>query len=261
MIYSVSENSRKLFGKIAFYGITLGNIDRLFTSHGFELPEGVEPALRRELRVEQYHAVVNWENPEEVRRVLQVYQAALDEFGEPLGRFRTPQATALLKSLERDGNIVVDDEILILPPEVDIEGPLAGLTGWSAIDQELMRIKRDLAAATEANDYQAVALRSLSVLRLLSDELYDESKHMQGDEVPGPADVKGRIDHYIKSVAGGVRFEHVRKLVRDSYAQANAVKHRQCPDRIDAGVIVAATILLVEMLRMISDLDIKGSDK
>jgi hypothetical protein len=256
VIYSVSENSRKLFGKVAFYGITLANIDRLFTSQGFELPPDSKSVERREARVQQFHDTVHWDDPDHVRRVLLVYRAALDEYAEPLGSYQTPQARNLLKSLDRDGNVIVDGEILILPPELELEGPLDGLTGWDEVDRELAGLKRDFEGATEPNDYQAIALRCLSVLRLLSKLLFDETNHSSGDgPVPGPADVKARLDAFVQSVAGGSRFEHVRKLVRDAYAQANAVKHRQSPDRVDAGVVVAATVLLAEMLRLISELD------
>jgi hypothetical protein len=254
VIYTVSENSRKLFGKVAFYGITLANIERLFVSQGFELQSDGEAADRREARVQQYHDAIDWEDPDQVRRVLQVYRAALDEYAEPFGNYRTPQAKNLLKSLDRDGNVILDGEILIFPPELELEGPLDGLTGWEEVDRELARLKRDFAAASEPNDYQSLALRCLSILRLLSNLLYDESEHSAG-EIPGPADVKARLDAFVQSIAGGSRFEHVRKLVRDAYGQANAVKHRQTPDRVDAGVVVAATVLLAEMLRLISDLD------
>lgn len=240
---------------MAFYGITLANVDRLFASQGFQLPSGTEPADRREARVQQYHDMVDWEDPDQVRRVLQAYRSALDEYGQPFGSYTTPQAKNLLKSLERDGNIIVDGEILILPSELELEGPLGGLTGWPEIDRELSRLKRDFATALEPNDYQAVALRCLSILRLLADQLYDQSRHLPGAVAPSPADVKARLDAFVQSVASGSRFEHVRKLTRDAYAQANAVKHRQNPGEVDAGVVVAATVLLAEMLRLISSLD------
>lgn len=95
----------------------------------------------------------------------------------------------------------------------------------------------------------------MSILQLVVDQVYDESKHSGEEPVPGAADVKARLDQYVRSVAGGHRFEQVRKLVRDSYAQANTVKHRQTADRIDAGIVSAAVILLVEMLRLIGDLE------
>jgi hypothetical protein len=252
LIYAVSENSRALFGKLAFYGITLANITRLFESQGFELPTDLEPADSRESRVRQYQEQVDWSDLGQVRRVLQVYRAAIDEYGRPFAGRLTPQAKNLLKSLERDGNLVSEGEILIFEPEFDLEGPLGGLIGWDQIDHELTGLRRDFARAAEPHDHQALALRCLSILRLLSDQLYDPSCPPVGEDVPGPADVKARIDQFVRNIAAGDRFEHVRKLVRDAYAQANAVKHRRVPDRVDSGVAVAATILLAEMLRLIS---------
>jgi hypothetical protein len=255
MIYAVSENSRALFGNFAFYGLTVADITRLFESHGFELPGDLEPAERRQPRVRQYHDQVDWEDQGQVRRVLRAYRAAIDEHGRPLAGRLTPQAKNLLKSLERDGNLVYEGEILIFEPESELEGPLGALTGWERIDHELTGLRRDFAVAVEPHDHQALALRCLAILRLLSDQLYEESMCPEGSDVPGVADVKARIGQFVSAMAPGERFEHVRKLVRDAYAQANAVKHRQSPDRVDSGVAVTATILLAEMLRLISDLE------
>ena len=254
----VSPNSRRLFSKLAFWVITIANIDGLFESQGFQRSDRDDPesSRRREGRVAQYHAAVDWDDDDQVRRVLAVYQAAIDEYGHLPGGALSPQARNLLRSLERDGNLVLDDEIYIPEPEIELEGPLEGITGWDDVDSETTKLRRQYAAAVEAHDFNAVGLRCLRVLGAVAEVVFDERSHVpSGVKTPGPADVKARIEYFLSAAARGDRFENLRKLVRAAYAQANTAKHRETADRIDAGVAVAATLMLVESLRLVADLD------
>jgi hypothetical protein len=101
----------------------------------------------------------------------------------------------------------------------------------------------------------------VSVLEALGRAAFDVDRHLpDGEDVPHPNDAKARLGYFLTAVAGeqvgkGERFEHVRTLIRAAWRQAQAVKHRDDPNRTDAGIAADATALLVAIIRRLADED------
>jgi hypothetical protein len=123
-------------------------------------------------------------------------------------------------------------------------------TGWPAVDDAVKTLRKRLATATSANDYKAVGHECVTVLEALGRAAFDPERHLpDGAEVPAPNDHIRRLDMFTKSVASGERFEHVRRLIVTARKQAESVKHRTSPDRLDAEVSADAVVMLVSMIR------------
>jgi transposase len=84
---------------------------------------------------------------------------------------------------------------------------------------------------------------------------YLERHLPSGEDEPHADDPKGRLDFFITAVALGERFEHVRRLVRAAWDQAQAVKHRREPNRTDAGIAVDAVVLLASIVHRLAEED------
>ena len=68
------------------------------------------------------------------------------------------------------------------------------------------------------------------------------------------------MGHFLTAVAGeavrkGERFEHVRTLIRATWRQSQSVKHRDDPNRTDAGIAADSVALLVSIVRRLADED------
>lgn len=142
------------------------------------------------------------------------------------------------------------------------EGMLDGPTGWADVDAKLGTLRRRLREADDsADDARAIGLQCVSVLEALGRAAFDSERHLsEAEDVPHANDAKTRLGHFLTSVAGeqvkkGERFEHVRTLVRATWRQAQAVKHRDDPNLTDAGVAADATALLVAIVRRLADED------
>ena len=147
----VSRSSQRLFGELCSAGGTLGAIDRLFASEGFELPgdwEYPETSQRRSL-VAAYHSQIDFADPDQVRRLLRVYDTGIEEFGQSFPDLDR-NAKALLRSLEREGFTVENDRIVI--PDVELgtiafalnDYPLLTEPDIEAIREHLRRIERGI---------------------------------------------------------------------------------------------------------------------
>jgi hypothetical protein len=137
-----------------------------------------------------------------------------------------------------------------------------GPTGWADVDAKLGTLRRRVRDVDDtADDARAVGLQCVSVLEALGRAAFDAERHLpEGEEVPHPNDAKTRLGHFLTAVAGdqvkkGERFEHVRTLVRASWRQAQAVKHRDDPNRTDAGIAADSVALLVAIVRRLADED------
>jgi hypothetical protein len=136
-----------------------------------------------------------------------------------------------------------------------------GPTGWPDVDARMGALRRRLRDAEETDDFKPVGLQAVSVLEALGRAAFDESRHLPaGKDVPHANDAKTRLGHFLTAVAGegvkkGERFEHVRTLVRATWRQAQAVKHRDDPNRTDAGIAADSVALLVAIVRRLADQD------
>ena len=87
--------------------------------------------------------------------------------------------------------------------------------------------------------------------------VFDPERHLPPHaQSPARDDAKKRIGYFLDMVASGERFYHVRRLVRATWDQAQAVKHRAEPNRTDAGVATDAAVLLASILRrLVTEVD------
>jgi len=136
------------------------------------------------------------------------------------------------------------------------DAPTIEPTGWAAVDEAIERLRQELRAAQDEEDFKAVGLSCLSALSALGLVALDSERHLPaGEAVPRRDDAKRRLGFFIDAVAPADRFEHVRRLVRAAWDQAQSVKHRDAPNRTDAGVAIDAVVLLASMIRRLSDED------
>jgi hypothetical protein len=99
----ISRRTRREFQKW-LVGWTLRTISDLFDNHEVKfisLPEDQLPGGQRRSLVECYYASIDWSNPQDVRRILNVYEDILIEIPatEEEGRQK------LTRYLEKDGYI------------------------------------------------------------------------------------------------------------------------------------------------------------
>jgi hypothetical protein len=100
-------------------GIFLGAIRDYFEMGGFAPDLSHEPDESGERRtlVEQYHFAIDWRDPWQCRKVLQVYGRALAEHGRnPEGQW-WPQAQRLIRELGLHGFQVTEDGTIAAPPD------------------------------------------------------------------------------------------------------------------------------------------------
>lgn len=136
--------------------------------------------------------------------------------------------------------------------EASAEGP----TGWAEVDAKMATLRRRLREAEEADDFKAVGLQCAEVLQAVGRAAFDAPRHLpEGEEEPHANAVNARIGYFMSAVASGERFEHVRRLGRSAWAQAQAVKHRDSPNRTDAGIAADAAALFVAIIRRLADED------
>jgi hypothetical protein len=134
-------------------------------------------------------------------------------------------------------------------------------TGWTEVDARMGNLRRRVREAENTDDCKAVGLQCVSVLESLGRAAFDAERHLpEGEEMPHANDAKTRLGHFLTAVAGnqakkGERFEHVRTLIRATWRQAQAVKHRNEPNRTDAGIAADSVALLVAIIRRLADED------
>jgi hypothetical protein len=118
--------------------------------------------------------------------------------------------------------------------------------------------------AEDSDDFKAVGLQCVEVLQALGQACFDPKRHLpEGEDEPHPNDAKSRIGYFVNAVASDDRFEHVKTLGRAAWRQAQAVKHREDPNRTDAGVAADACALFVAIIRRLADEDeqaVRGDD-
>lgn len=136
-----------------------------------------------------------------------------------------------------------------------------GPTGWPDVDARMGNLRRRVREAENTDDCKAVGLQCVSVLESLGLAAFDAARHLpEGEDMPHANDAKTRLGLFLTAAAGnqvkkGKRFEHVRTLIRATWRQAQAVKHRNDPNRTDAGIAADSVALLVAIVRRLADDD------
>jgi hypothetical protein len=137
--------------------------------------------------------------------------------------------------------------------------PAVEPTGWAAVDSAVATLRTRLGSAATPNDYKAVGHECVTVLEALGRAVFDPARHLpSGEPVPATNDAKRRLDLFVRIVARGERFAHVRKIITEAYAQGHEIKHRTQPDRLDATVSADAVLLIVTIVRHLADWEPRG---
>jgi hypothetical protein len=131
-----------------------------------------------------------------------------------------------------------------------------GPTGWADVDAKMGKLRRRMREADDVDDFKALGLLCVSVIEALGRAAFDPGRHLPAaHDDPHPNAARERLGLFLTAVTPGKRFEEVRTLIRASWRQAEAVKHRNEPNRTDAGIAADATALLVAMVRRLADED------
>lgn len=123
-------------------------------------------------------------------------------------------------------------------------------TGWVKVDAEIDQLKRRFRQAGTPQDYRAIGTHCVGVLEALSRTVYDPALHLRPGEKEPPVDrTKQRLERYVEVQLAGAQHETLRALVRKSIELAHEVKHREAPNRRDAGIAADTVILVANLLR------------
>lgn len=151
----ISGSTQRLFGELCSSGGTFNAIRAMFRSEGFETPadwDFAETGVRRDL-VDAFHHTIDFNDADQVRRVLRVYDTGIEEFGRSYQEGEMVldlNAKAMLRGLDRDGVEIEDEHIVFPDPELStVAFPLSSYprldeAGKDAVREHLRRIQRGL---------------------------------------------------------------------------------------------------------------------
>lgn len=128
-----SKVSRQRFGELCVSYEVLRTIHQLFNAHDFDHDEnyvGRESGERRTL-VASYHASIDFSDPAQTARLVNVYADALDRWTLVLGPELPPDVRAFIRGLQRDG-VPLDDRgqlttsgtvVMLAAERIDLDDP------------------------------------------------------------------------------------------------------------------------------------------
>jgi hypothetical protein len=122
----------------------------------------------------------------------------------------------------------------------------------------VVRLRERYAIARDVDNCKAVGLQVLSLLQSLDRLVFVAERHLpEGESEPSKDDAKRRIGFWVSAVTRGRGdlYAEARKLASAAVRRAGAVKHSPAPTRIEAGIAADAGILVVNLLRRLSELD------
>lgn len=128
-------------------------------------------------------------------------------------------------------------------------------TGWQRVDRAVGEVRDRLAAAKNAEQFQAVGLLCRETVISLAQAVYARERHPPLDGVePSPTDAKRMLEAYISvELAGGVNDE-TRKHARSALDLANALQHRRTATFRDAAMCVEATTTVINVIAIVAGL-------
>lgn len=128
------------------------------------------------------------------------------------------------------------------------------VTGWSKVDAEVRELRRRFRQAQTPQDYRAIGSHCVGVLEALSRTVYDPRVHLKAGEEEPPVDkTKQRLGRYVETELAGKPHESLRGVVTKTVVLAHEVKHRESPNRREAGIAADSVILLANMLRRLAE--------
>lgn len=132
---------------------------------------------------------------------------------------------------------------------------------WGDLEARVAGMNGRIEAAASLDDFQDVGRRCREILRDAANLSYDPSMVPEGQEPPGDADVKGKVDVVLASRLPGSGHADLRKLARHAYAFANSATHSMSTGRIEAMASAQATVLIVRVLGEIWSADTDRDDQ
>jgi len=127
-------------------------------------------------------------------------------------------------------------------------------TGWRSVDQEIIELRRHFQGARTPQDYRNVGNDCTNVLEAVSREAYSADRHLRdGEEEPPAAKTKQRLTRVLEDALPGADAAPMRRLVTGAIETAQAIKHRQTPDRRTAGLAADSAILAANLIRRLVD--------
>ena len=143
---------------------------------------------------------------------------------------------------------VIWDTELILPVSP------RGATGWSKVDSEIDEMRQQFRSARTEQAHSSIGNSCNRILLFLSEAAFIPARHLPaGEDLPPAAKTKNRFGMIIDRELAGPDQASLRKVAHATVELAEAVKHRKNPSRTDAGIAADSVIMLVNLMRRISD--------
>ena len=126
-------------------------------------------------------------------------------------------------------------------------------TGWERVDRGLDKMRSQLSAAREEEDFQAVGLLGREVLISLAQAVYDEDRMESLDGVvPSDTDANRMLSTFIESELAGGDNEALRRHAKASLSLAVALQHRRSADFRMAALCSEATASVTNIVAIVS---------
>ncbi len=126
-------------------------------------------------------------------------------------------------------------------------------TGWERVDRGLEKIKRELAVASNEEEFQSIGLLCREALISVAQATYNPQIHTSTDGTkPSETDAKRMLDAYFaKELVGGSN-EAARRHAKAALDLANDLQHRRTATFRDAALCSQATSTIVNLVAIIS---------
>jgi hypothetical protein len=148
------------------------------------------------------------------------------------------------------------------PAREAIEAAMAGvqiadpgsslLPTWSALDQRVEGVVRELTHAESRDDLQDVGRRCREILIDAARILADPHLVPEGQETPQAGNAKAWLDLFLLAKAKGSSHRELRAFVPVAWDLAQKVTHGGI-DRVDAYAAAQSTVLIVRTLQQLAD--------
>lgn len=126
-------------------------------------------------------------------------------------------------------------------------------TGWARVDRVVGKLREQLAAATDEEDYQSVGLLCREAMISAAQVVFDRDEHPSRDGVdPSRTDAKRMLDAYISVELCGGAHDEARKHARAVLDLAVTLQHKRTAGFRDAAMCLEATTSMINIIAIIS---------
>ena len=133
-------------------------------------------------------------------------------------------------------------------------------TGWDRVDRAVDKVRYQLPAAQEEEDFQQVGLLSREILISLAQAVFDPSVHKSLDgKDPSSTDAKRMLEAYIEQELRGGSNEAARRHAKAALGLANELQHKRTADYRLAALCAEATTSVVNIVAVLSGRHVQGA--